>query len=154
MKKLIGIAIVALFLISFMPAVSSSIDGSIEYNANGGGTSIPIKILAIWETNGDYSLDDDYYSPGCQIDPPLEYNSYSDVWVYVAVLDLNEPLEVTDTDQVKIDISWPDNDIYDRPELGDGSKAADNLEPVYFATWAEYEDADGIDGGSNWPFIC
>jgi hypothetical protein len=151
MKKLIGVAIVVLFVVSFMPS-GSSLNGSIEYNADGGGTTIPIKILAIWETNGDYSLDDDHYSPGCQIDPPLAYDCYSDVWVYVAVLDLNEPQEVTDTDQVKIDISWPQNGH--REELGIGGQAANNLEPVYFATWGEYADADAIDSGSNWPFIC
>jgi hypothetical protein len=153
MKKLLGIAIVALFLVSFMPNVSS-IDGTIEYNATGGDTSIPIKILAIWETNGQSWLDDDTYSPGCQIDPPLVYGDYVDVWVYVAVLDLNDPHVVTDTDQIKIDLSWPDNDIPGRPDLGDGSNCVDNLEPVFEATWDEYAAAHAIDGGSNWPFIC
>jgi hypothetical protein len=154
MKKSIGVLIAVMFLVSLMPAVSS-IDGSINYNPDGGGNTIPVKILAIWETNGDdYTLDDDYYSPGCQIDPPLEYNAYSEVWVYVAVLDLNDPMEITDTDQIKIDISWPENDIPDRDDLGIGGKAWDNLEPVYFASWAEYEMAHSIDYGSNWPFIC
>jgi hypothetical protein len=154
MKKSIGVLIAVMFLVSLMPAVSS-IDGTINYNPDGGGNTIPVKILAIWETNGDdYTLDDDYYSPGCQIDPPLEYNAYSEVWVYVAVLDLNDPMEITDTDQIKIDISWPENYIDNREDLGIGGKAWDNLEPVYFATWAEYEMADSIDYGSNWPFIC
>jgi hypothetical protein len=154
MKKSIGILIAVMFLVSLMPAVSS-IDGSINYNPDGGGNTIPVKILAIWETNGDeYTLDDDYYSPGCQIDPPLEYDAYSDVWVYIAVLDLNDPMEITDTDQIKIDISWPENGISDRDDLGVGGKAWDNLEPVYFATWEEYESAHAIDYGANWPFIC
>ena len=153
MKKLIGIFIVALFLFSFMPSVSS-INGTIEYSENGGEDKVPIEILAIWETNGDYYLDDDYYSPGCQIDPPLEYGCYTDAWVYVAVLDQNEPLVVTDTDQVKIDISWPDNNLDGREDLGWGGQAANNLEPVYFATWEEFEDANDIDSGANWPFIC
>jgi hypothetical protein len=151
MKKLIGVAIVALFLFSFIPSVSS-INGTIEYNENGGDDKVPIEILAIWETNGDYELDDDYYSPGCQIDPPLTYDCYTDVWVYVAVLDQNEPLVVTDEDQVKIDISWPQNNL--REDLGWGGEAADNLEPVQFATWEEYEAAHAIDNGANWPFIC
>jgi len=153
MKKIFGILAVVMFLVSFMPAVSS-IDGEIVYNPDGGGNTEPVKILAIWETNGDYDLDDDYYSPGCQIDPPLVYDCYSDVWVYVAVLDLNDPPEITDTDQIKIDISWPENNIGGRSDLGMGGKAWDNLEPVYYATWQEYVDAHNIDYGSNWPFIC
>jgi hypothetical protein len=153
MKKLIGVAIVALFLFSFMPAVSS-IDGSVEYSENGGGDKVPIEILAIWETNTESYLDDDYTTYGCQIDPPLAYDCYSHVWVYVAVLDQNEPLVVTDEDQVKIDISWPLNNLDGREDLGWGGQAADNLEPVCFATWEEFEAADDIDSGLNAPFIC
>ena len=154
MKKILGILILASMVIAVVPTSIGGMSGSIEYNSDGSGNTVPIKILAIWETNGDSSLDDDYFSPGCQIDPPLTYESYTDVWVYVAVLDLNEPLEITDTDQVKIDISWPANDIADRPDLGDGSECVDNLEPVYFATWQEYLAADTIDSGANNPFIC
>jgi hypothetical protein len=152
MKKiLLGIIITSLFLAIIPPSISG-INGSIEYSENGGEDKVPIEILAIWETNGDYELDDDYYSPGCQIDPPLTYDCYTDVWVYVAVLDQNEPLVVTDEDQVKIDISWPQNNL--REDLGWGGEAADNLEPVQFATWEEYEVAHAIDNGANWPFIC
>ena len=157
MKKTLAIIVTAaMLLVAVPPAVCSDdgIEGSITYNPGGGGNVDPVKILAIWETKsgGTYDLDDDPYSPGCQIDPPICYDAYSTVWVYVAVLDPDDDIEYTT--QIKIDISWPDNDISGRPELGDGSKAADNLEPVYEATWEEYEAADAIDSGSNWPFIC
>jgi hypothetical protein len=140
-------------LVALLPAVSSndSIMGSINYNP-GGGNVEPIKILAIWETNGEYWLDDDQYTEGCQIDPPMEYGQYTDVWVYVAIYDPDDDIQYNT--QIKIDISWPDNQIVDRPDLGDGSKAADNLEPVLDATWAEYYAAHSIDYGYNHPFIC
>ena len=152
MKKALIITVIAIMvLVAISPAVSSDIPGSITYNP-GGGNVEPVKILAIWETNGDYSLDDDHYSPGCQVDPPLYYKGYSDVWVYVAIYDPDDDIQYNT--QIKIDISWPNNDIPDRPELGDGSKAYDNLEPVLDATWDEYQAAANIDYGSNWPFIC
>jgi hypothetical protein len=156
MKKLLAIIVFAIMIsVAIPPAVSGDgayVPGYITYNPGGGGNVEPATIVAIWETNGDYSLDDDTYSPGCQIDPPLYYNGYSDVWVYVAIYDPDDDIQYNT--QIKIDISWPDNDIPERPELGDGSKAADNLEPVLDATWDEYMDAVNIDYGNNWPFIC
>ena len=124
MRKILVVLVIAAMVFAFLPPTIGGVNGSVEYIPDGGNTE-PVKILAIWETNGDeYTLDDDYYSPGCQIDPPLEYDEYKEVWVYVAVLDLNDPPEITDTDQVKIDISWPENDIPGRPDLGEGGQAS------------------------------
>jgi hypothetical protein len=80
------------------------------------------------------------------------WNQYSHVCVYVAVLDTDDDIQYNT--QIKIDISWPDNNISERPELGDGSQAADNLDPVVSATWDEYAAAAAIDSGPNHPFIC
>jgi hypothetical protein len=154
-KSLVAISITILLLISVLPVISANGDdgmsGNITY-APGGGNVEPIKILAIWETNGESYLDDDYYSPGCQIDPPMHWDWYSTVWVYLAVYDPDDDIQYNQ--QIKVDISWPDNDLSGRPDLGDGSKAFDNLEPVLDATWAEYAAADAIDYGCNSPFIC
>jgi hypothetical protein len=158
MKKALSIIVIAtMILVAIPPAISANgedLDGSITYNPGGGGNVDPVKILAIWESkSGDtYDLDDDQFSPGCQIDPPMAYGQYSEVWVYVAVLDPDDDIQYTT--QIKFDISWPNNGIDYRYELGDGSKAADNLEPVYEASWSEYQAADNIDYGSNSPFIC
>jgi hypothetical protein len=121
MKKLLAIIVFAIMIsVAIPPAVSGDgayVPGYITYNPGGGGNVEPATIVAIWETNGDFSLDDDHYSPGCQIDPPLYYNGYSDVWVYVAIYDPDNDIQYNT--QIKIDISWPDNDIPERPELGD-----------------------------------
>jgi len=153
MKKILVILIIATMALSTIPPTVGGIDGSITYNPNNGNVA-PVKILAIWETKsgGTIDLEDDQYNPGCQIDPPLEYDEYSTVWVYVAVLDPDD--DVKYNTQIKIDISWPDSGCEYRPDLGDGSKAADNLEPVLDATWIEYQAAHDIDHGNNIPFIC
>ena len=153
-RSFVTISIITMLMISILPAISTSGDktGEITYNPGGGGNVDPIKILAIWETNGESYLDDDTTSPGCQVDPPMEWNQDSTVCVYVAVLDEDD--DILDTDQIKIDIYYPDNGISDRPDLGDGTKVVDNLEPVVVATWAEYMAAHSLDYGSNSPFIC
>lgn len=162
MKKTLAIILLATMLIaSILPVVKVSSDpvnisGSITYNPDGGGNNAPIEILAIWETNNLSNLDDDLYAPGCQIDPPVQWNAWSEVCVYVAVYDPDNTLPDRDTNVVKIDISWPNNNLTLRSDLGQGGMAenGNNIEPVNLATWNDYMDAHTIDKDGNIPFIC
>jgi hypothetical protein len=126
-----------------------------EPGSPGGGTTAPLKILAIWET-GEYYLDADTTQIGCQIDPPMMYDGWVGGRVYVAIEDPDDVLPPENG--IKIDISWPDNDLYD--DLGFGGIPTydpdwDNIEPVYTGDWyLDYLPAHDIDYGYNQPFIC
>ena len=114
-----------------------------------GGQVEPAKILAIWETPL-VGQDDDLYKPGAQINPPMIFEDFSCVWIYVAFEDPDGDIQYNT--QIKIDISWPDNGYGTR--LGDGTKKEDNVEPVLDATWEEFYNASLVDGGSNANYIC
>lgn len=164
MKKILIIFVIAAMLIvSILPVVNVSSDdveniaGHITYAPNGGGIDDPIEIVAIWETNGLGNLDDDTSKPGCQIDPPLHWDAWSTVCVYVAVYDPDLTLPEGNTNVVKIDISWPNNALSNRQDLGLGGTAENgyHIEPVLIANWSHYELAHAKDSiPSNNPFIC
>lgn len=135
---------------AIIPIISGSTiepKGYVTYDPD--GSKEPIKILAIWETTWNGS-DDDLFKPGCQINPPMSFNASTEVWVYMAIWDPDN--DVTHNNQIKVDISWPDNGW--REELGIGGLKDTNLHPVEDATWEEYLAAHAIDVAPNWPFIC
>jgi hypothetical protein len=122
-----------------------------EPGQGGGSTAAPLKILAIWETGYEY-LDADTSQDGCQIDPPMEYGGWTTVRVFVAVEDPDDVLPPTNG--VKIDISYPDNDLYPDLKYGEIPAKWDNLEPVMPGDWyLDYLAAHNIDYGYN-HFIC
>jgi hypothetical protein len=131
--------------------------GAVTYDTEGGGeggqgTDAPLKILAIWETGEGY-LDADEYQYGCQIDPPMAYQGWTTVKIFVAIEDPDGVLPSENS--VKIDVSWPMNDYccYD-PDYGDGTIPSkwDNIEPVNDGTWTfDYLPAHYID---YYTFIC
>jgi hypothetical protein len=128
-----------------VPQNASAI-GKITYTPDSGGDTT--KIAAIWESisgNGTGDLDDDTTSDGCQVNPPMMYDEYSKVWIYIAIYDIDPD------DQIKVDISWPVNDLTAR--LGMGGWAVVNLHPVA-ATHAEYLAAHAIDVAPNEYFVC
>ena len=123
-----------------------------EPGSGGGSTSAPLKILAIWETGYEY-LDADTTQPGCQIDPPMEYGGWTTVKVFVVVEDPDDVLPPENG--VKIDISYPNNNLYEDLGFGEIPAKWDNLEPVMIGDWyLNYLPADAIDYGYNWPYIC
>jgi hypothetical protein len=124
--------------------------GNITYQIGSGGT--PAEIAAIWETvDEDHTktIDDDETKDGCQVNPPMRYNQYRDVWVYLAIFDPDS--DISDNEDIKIDISWPNNGYTSR--LGLSGWAVENLHPEN-ATKAEYDAAHAIDGTPNDYFIC
>jgi hypothetical protein len=171
MKKILSILIVSIMAISLIiPTVSAdpprfgyddeypggktpqnaTAEGKITYTIGSGGN--PADIAAIWETVDDdptKTLDDDETKDGCQVNPPMRFNQYRDVWVYIAIYDPDG--DITDNSDIKIDISWPDNELTER--LGLSGWAVENLHPSN-ATKAEFDAAHAIDGAPNDYFIC
>jgi hypothetical protein len=164
MKKTLAILVVGIMALATLIPVASAADyaydevypgGQVPQNAsaigkityNPGANPDTTKIAAIWETvSGTLTdLDDDNTSDGCQVNPPMVYDAYSKVWVYIAIYDLDPD------DDIKVDISWPVNDLTLR--LGMGGWAADNL-VVSDATHAEYLAAHAIDVAPNEYFVC
>ena len=129
--------------------VNASSTGEITYSIGSGST--PAEIAAIWETvsGGLIDLDDDETKAGCQVNPPMRYNQYSSVWVYVAIFDPDN--DITSNEDVKIDVSWPNNNLSDR--LGEGGWAVQNLHPID-TLHSEFLAAADIDGFPNEDFIC
>jgi hypothetical protein len=131
--------------------------GAVTYDTQSGGgggsgTTAPIKILAIWETGVGY-LDADTSLIGCQIDPPMEYNGWTTVRAFVAIEDPDGVLPPENS--VKIDMSYPDNDMHEDLGFGEIPSKWDNKEPVMDGDWyLDYLPAHGIDSGYNNPFIC
>jgi hypothetical protein len=118
--------------------------GAVTYDTGTGGsgglgTDAPLKILAIWETGEDY-YDADSSQEGAQIDPPMVYDGWTTVKIFVAIEDPDGVLPPENS--VKIDVSWPYNTCcYLDPEYGTGGIPTsnpdwDNIEPVNDGTWA------------------
>jgi hypothetical protein len=155
LTALLGITLMALSVIlpvTATPPTTQNATGGITYAL--GGVTDPVKIVAIWEVvNASTPVaDNNLLKPGCQVNPPLVFDHYSTVWVYVAFQDPNHPRDIDNLNQIKVDISWPNNG--GRTALGVGGLKADNIEPVQWATWKEYTNAHENDTGQNHPYIC
>lgn len=153
MKKTLAVSVVAIMaLTAMLPAVSATapqkaiadppyeggktpgpalVHGSLTHALDppggGGATNNPVKIAAMWETSGT-PLDDDPCKDGTQVDPPMEYQGWTEVCFFVAVFDLDNfyGQGINDINTVKIELFHPENAGDDNcVEPGDGSLKVD-----------------------------
>ena len=83
----------------------------------------------------------------------MEYDEYTTVRAFVAIEDPDGVLPPENS--VKIDMSYPDNNMHQDLGFGEIPAKWDNKEPVMDGDWyLDYLPAHGIDVGYNNPFIC